>query len=90
MWNLKYGTNEPIYKTETDSQIQKADRVIKSGGGRRMHQVWGQEMQTAACGMGKQQGPAVHQYPSGNHGGREYKKELHMCMAVYLLCSTIL
>ena len=19
-WNLKYGTNEPIYKTETDSQ----------------------------------------------------------------------
>ena len=21
MWNLKYNTNEPIYKTETDSQI---------------------------------------------------------------------
>ena len=20
MWNLKYGTNEPVYKTETDSQ----------------------------------------------------------------------
>ena len=20
LWNLKYGTNEPIYKTETDSQ----------------------------------------------------------------------
>ena len=20
MWNLKYGTNDPIYKTETDSQ----------------------------------------------------------------------
>ena len=20
MWNLKYGTNEPIYKTETDPQ----------------------------------------------------------------------
>ena len=20
MWNLKYGTNEPIYKTEADSQ----------------------------------------------------------------------
>ena len=20
MWNLKYGTNEPIYETETDSQ----------------------------------------------------------------------
>ena len=21
MWNLKYGTNEPVYKTETDPQI---------------------------------------------------------------------
>ena len=23
MWNIKYGTNEPIYKTETDSQIRE-------------------------------------------------------------------
>ena len=22
MWNLKYGTNEPTYKTETDSQTE--------------------------------------------------------------------
>ena len=22
MWNLKYGTNEPIYKTEIDSDIE--------------------------------------------------------------------
>ena len=25
MWNLRYGTNEPIYKTETDSQIQRTE-----------------------------------------------------------------
>ena len=25
MWNLKYGTNKPIYKTETDSQAQRRD-----------------------------------------------------------------
>ena len=25
MWNLKYGTNESIYKTETDSQMQRID-----------------------------------------------------------------
>ena len=25
MWNLKYGTNEPIYKTETDSWTQRTD-----------------------------------------------------------------
>ena len=24
-WNLKYGTNEPIYKTDTDTQIKKTD-----------------------------------------------------------------
>ena len=25
MWSLKYGTNEPIYKTETGSQTQRTD-----------------------------------------------------------------
>ena len=25
MWNLKYDTNEPIYKTETDSKTEKTD-----------------------------------------------------------------
>ena len=25
MWNPKYGTNEPIYKTETDSQTYRTD-----------------------------------------------------------------
>ena len=25
MWNLKYDTNEPIYKTETDSQMWRTD-----------------------------------------------------------------
>ena len=25
MWNLKYGTNEPVYKTETDSQTQRSE-----------------------------------------------------------------
>ena len=25
MWNLKYGTNESIYKTETDLQTQRTD-----------------------------------------------------------------
>jgi len=25
MWHLKYGTNEPIYKTESDSQTWRTD-----------------------------------------------------------------
>ena len=37
MWNLKYGTNEPIYKTETDSQIQRIDCGCQGGG------AWGRE-----------------------------------------------
>ena len=37
MWNLKYNTNEHIYKTETDSQVQKTNvglpnRKRKKGG----------------------------------------------------------
>ena len=37
MWNLKYGKNEPIYKTETDSQTWRTDwwlpRVRREGSG---------------------------------------------------------
>ena len=31
MWNLKYGTNEPVYKTETDSQTEKTDLQLPRG-----------------------------------------------------------
>ena len=31
MWNLKYGTNESIYKTETDSQPQRTDLWLPRG-----------------------------------------------------------
>lgn len=34
MWNLKYGTNEPTYRTETDSQTQITDLWCQGGGGR--------------------------------------------------------
>ena len=36
MWNLKYDTNELIYKTQTDSQTQKTNLWLpkgKEGGG---------------------------------------------------------
>ena len=37
MWNLKYGTNEHIYKTEIDSDIENRLVVAKgkSSGGRK-------------------------------------------------------
>ena len=33
MWNLKYDTNEPIYETETDSDIENRFVVAKGVGG---------------------------------------------------------
>ena len=34
MWNLKYDTNELIYKTETDLPTQRADSCAKGKNGR--------------------------------------------------------
>ena len=34
LWNLKDNTNESIYKTETDSQIQKTNLWLPKGKGR--------------------------------------------------------
>ena len=34
MWNLKYGTNEPIFKLETDSHTQRMDLWLPRGGGK--------------------------------------------------------
>ena len=33
MWNVKYGTNEPIHKTETDSKTQRTDMWLPKGRG---------------------------------------------------------
>ena len=41
MWNLKYGTNELIYKTETNSQIENRIVSVQGvGGGREGLGVW--------------------------------------------------
>ena len=56
MWNLKYGTNESIYKTEIDSQIQRTDLWLPRGRGRKQdgRGVWGQQMQTITFKVDKQ------------------------------------
>ena len=38
MWNLKYDTNELIYKTEANSQIQKTDLLLPRG--REVGEAW--------------------------------------------------
>lgn len=43
MWNPKYGTTEPIYTTETDSQTRRADLWLPRGrrGGCGMYREFG-------------------------------------------------
>ena len=61
MWNLKYDTNEFIYKTENDSQIQRTDLWLpKLEAGRDGLGIWDQQMQTSIYRMDKQQGPTVY------------------------------
>ena len=56
MWNLKYGTSELIYETETDSQTQRTDLQLPRGRqeGVGLTVVWGQQMQTITFRMDKQ------------------------------------
>ena len=46
MWNLKYGTNEPIYETETDSGAQKTG--VRLPRGRRVGRE-GRELGISRC-----------------------------------------
>ena len=86
MWNLKYDTNEHIYKTETDSQDTENRLVVARGAG-------------AEAGRGGKdwefriiRGKLLYigwinskvllystrnyiQYPLTNHNGKEYEKE---------------
>ena len=55
MWNLKYSTNEPIYKTDEQTY------GYKRGGlwGKDRPGVWAQQTQTTTYRMDKQPGPNV-------------------------------
>ena len=44
MWNLKYDTNKPVYKTEKDSQNKFVAAEGKGCGGRERRGVWDQQM----------------------------------------------
>ena len=54
MWNLKYSTNEPGYKTETDSLTQRTDLWLPGWGKQDGLGVWGSQMQTITFRMNKQ------------------------------------
>ena len=81
MWNMKYGTNEPIYKT-ADSEMQRRLVVAKEGVGRERDGlgVWGWQMQTITFRIDKQ-GPTVqHNLLGKTIMEKNIKKE---CMYVH-------
>ena len=62
MWNLKHDTNEPIYKTETDSWIYRTDMWLSRGreGGGGMDLDFGvSRCKLLYVGMNNQQGPTA-------------------------------
>ena len=59
--SIKYDTNELIYETETDADIEEGRVVAKGEGswGKGGLGVWDQQMQAIIYRMDKQQGPTV-------------------------------
>ena len=81
VWNLKYGTNEPIYlQTETDSQTYRMDLWLprRRWVGEEGLGVWGQQMQTIIYREWINNKVLLYstgnyiQYPVINHNGKEY------------------
>ena len=82
MWNLKYGTNEPTYKTEADSQIENRlwlPRGRSGGGGIDLEfEISGYKLLYTGWINNKilLQSRGKHApYPMMNHNGKEYEKE---------------
>ena len=91
LWNLKYDTNEHIYETEIDSQIQRTDLWLPwLGWGRDELGVWDQQMQAIMYKMDKEQGPTeshrkLIKYLVINQNGKEYEKEyLYIYIYIYV------
>ena len=83
MWNLKYDTNEFIYKTETDLQTQKTNLQLpkeKEGRGG-INQEFGISIYTVLYRKQMKNKDLLYstgnstQYPVINHNGKEYEKE---------------
>ena len=75
MWNLNYGTDEPIYKTETDSQTQRTDLWLGRG-----QLGWGMdwEFRVSRCKLLHTEWINIlYVYPTVEHKGRTVQhKEL--------------
>ena len=97
MWNLKQDTNEPIYKTETDSRTQRIDVAAKGEcGGRGLDWEFGIsrcELVHKECINNKalmySTGNYI-QYPVIKYDGKEYEKNAYICITESLCCTAVI
>ena len=69
MWDLKYGTNKPIYKAETDSQAWRTGLQLRWG--RDGLEVWDERTKTDMDKALVYSTGNYIQYPVINHHGKE-------------------
>ena len=85
LWNLKYDTNELIYKT--DSQTQKTNLWLPKGKGKDKLGVWDWQIQTTIYKINSKDllyGTGNYtQYPVINHNGKKKKYIYLSHFAVY-------
>ena len=78
MWNLKYDTNEPMHKTETDSQTQTTDLWLPRQGQERSGSSGLAETNLFIGWINNKvllyTSGNYNQYPAINHSGKEYEK----------------
>ena len=92
MWNLKYGTDDPIYTIETDSQTWSP--VVAKGQGRQKGWSGSSGLAEANSCIGwinnkillYSTGNYIHS-PGINHNGKEYEKVLYICITESLCCT---
>ena len=93
--NLKYGTNEPIHKTETEAQTQRTDLWSPRGGGESGRGMdW--ELGLADANYYTDSGWTTRPYCTAqgtifttlwiNHNGKEYKN-VYICITESLCCT---
>ena len=90
MWNLKCNRNELTYQTETDSQTQR--RVLGLPRSREFWEALDWAFETSRCKLLCREwtnnkvllyrtGNYI-QYPVANQYGKEYEKNIYMCVCV--------
>ena len=82
MWNLKYDANEPIYKRETESQIQRTDLWLPRERGLRLTDGSFYNIEWINSKVLLYITENYMQYLMINHNRKEYKKG-YICIYIF-------